>query len=481
MDLILYFISTLLILLNLDAPPLTSDASGVLLLVEHFILLWGVNMLINKQLKGVAVRYRKRYLVHFLIGYCVSLTLMYLYWTPYMIKSWATNMDTFDPVKYYAIASEIVNGVPNGAIIAYPVSWIYVLLFYILGRDPLIPIFVNSISVLYAVLIISKYINNDNPRHVKYFSYLLLIPEVMYFNMMSAKDTICMICAVILFVFSQEFIDKRFKVSHIIIAVIALFAMVLARTSMSFVAILGVVLMFASSGKFSLKKIIMLIFLVAIITGALALTIGLGSHESTFNIQDKIGSEMAGDMSSANALSDQSKDSFMRYLVPSNPFEFIVFGIIRSFCYVIIDPGMITSPLTRFALDGSFKCPLMSNSTTVLMFLSLPFIFGLFLSWRKMNKKLKRLFVITMLYFLVVGMFNPLMLHIRYRVVYDLLYFTLALKSYLLFRSKRSRVFNISYQLLKCRMQLLIYQWRTDAQKRRRLCINKDWTVNSQF
>lgn len=440
MNLILIFISTLLVIINSDAPPIASDAPAMLLIAEHFFVLWIGSKLINIHLSGYIKRYRSRYFSCFLIGYSISLVLMYLYWTPYMVKSWATSFDTFDPVKYYAIASEIVHGEMNAAIIAFPVSWIYVVLLTVLGRDPLIPLYVNSIAILYAVLILSKYINRDNHYHIKYFSFLLLIPEVIYFNMMSAKDTICMICAVIIFVLSHKIMEKNYKTLDIVIAVIALVAMILARTSMGFVAILGVVIMIFFSGKLSGKKILLLLIVIGVVGGALALTIGLGSQESTFNLQEKIEGEILGDMSVANQLEDQSKDSFMKYLVPSNPLEFVVFGIIRSFCYVIIDPGMVTNPFSRFMFDGTFKCPLMRHSTTVLMFISLPIIYVGLKSWKKRSKEYKALFIQALIYFFVVGCFNPLMLHIRYRVVYDLLFFALAIKSYLIITEARKQV-----------------------------------------
>lgn len=439
MRLIFCIISTLLVVLNLDAPPITSDAPALLLIIEHFCVILIAQKLVNKQLSGCYTCYRRRYFTFFLISYSVSLILLYLYWTPYMKESWATNMDTFDPVKYYAIASEIVQGEMNTAIIAYPVSWIYVVVFSVLGRDPLIPLYLNSIAVLYAVLIIAKSINSDNKKHVKYFSLLLLIPEVIYYNMMSAKDTICMICSVIIFVITQRFIDKKYCISDIFIVIIAFIAMVLARTSMSFIAILGVIIGLLFSGNLSRKKILAFLFFGCIVGIALGITIGLGAHESTFNLQEKIEGELSGDMSYASTLEDQSKDSFIKYLIPSNPLEFVVYGIVRSFCYVIIDPGMITNPLAKFSFDGSFKCPIMHNSTTVLMFIFLPFVFFQLSVWKKRNTEFKRLFIITLLYFLVVGMFNPLMLHIRYRVVYDLLFFSLAFKSFLLYRKKEIR------------------------------------------
>lgn len=439
MRLIFCIISTLLVVLNLDAPPITSDAPALLLIIEHFCVILIAQKLVNKQLSGCYTCYRRRYFTFFLISYSVSLVLLYLYWTPYMKESWATNMDTFDPVKYYAIASEIVQGEMSTAIIAYPVSWIYVVVFSVLGRDPLIPLFLNSIAVLYAVLILAKSINCDNNKHVKYFSLLLLIPEVVYYNMMSAKDTICMICSVIIFVITQRLIDKKYCISDIFIIIIAFIAMVLARTSMSLVAVLGVIIGLLFSGKLTRKKILLFLFFGCVVGTAMGITIGLGAHESTFNVQEKIEGEMSGDMGVANTLEDQSKDSFMKYLVPSNPLEFVFFGIVRSFCYVIIDPGMITNPLAKFTFDGSFKCPIMPNLTTVLMFISLPVIFVGLMAWKKKNKEYKALYIQTLIYFFVVGAFNPLILHIRYRVVYDLLFFTLAIKSYLIIKEKKQR------------------------------------------
>lgn len=434
---ILIILSTILMALNLFAPAKVSNVSGIILIVEHLFVIYFSRLIIKKHLVGKASKYIPKYQNCFLLGYSISLLLLYLYWTPYMIKDWTTDWGAFDPVKYYAIASTIVDGeiVPN--IVGFPVCWIYVGIFYLLGKDPLIPLYINVLVSLYSSMILSRFINTDNPRHLKTFSLILLVPEIIYFNIMSAKDIICMNCAVIIFIHSLEFIDGKFKKSHILITVLAFFAMVLARTSMSFVAILGVLIMFVVSGRFSLKKIVPLLFFLAIITGALALTIGLGSHESTFDMQDKIMGELEGDMSVVGTLEDQSSNSFMKLLIPHNTFEFIFFGIIRSLCYVLIDPGMITNPQSRFIFDGSFKCLPMPNTTTVLMCCSLPFIIIQLYTWKSKSENFKKLALITTMYMLVVGMFNPMMLHIRYRVVYDLLYFALALKSFLLFKNKR--------------------------------------------
>ena len=48
------------------------------------------------------------------------------------------------------------------------------------------------------------------------------------------------------------------------------------------------------------------------------------------------------------------------------------------------------------------------------------------------EENFRRLCIVTLLYFLVVGMSTPLMIHKRYRIIYDLFFFCLVIKSIIL-------------------------------------------------
>lgn len=437
MSIILIILSTFLLIINLGAPSMVSTASSFVLVIEHLLLILCSWLLIKHCLKDEYSKYRTKYFNCFLLGYSISLLFLYLYWTPELVSTWATDFSAFDPVKYYAIAQTTVESSPDPALAYFPVSWIYVAIFKVLGIDPLVPLFVNVFAALYTTIILAKFVNEDKAKHFGYFAYLLLVPEIVCFNMMSAKDTICMICVTIIFVNSQEFLKRKFTINKVIITAIAFIALALARTSMSLAALFGILIFSFNFKKLNFKKILLLVFGILIFVIAFNFTQDLGSATNADDISERATEQISGDMENSAELNGQSSNSFARKLVPHNTVEAIVFGFIRSLCYVVIDPRFIKSPISIFIFNQDNKWSPLIDFTTLLMTICDFFIFFMVRKWKYRTENYRRLFIITAFYMLVVGIFNPLMIHIRYRVIYDLLFFALGLKSWLLYRDNK--------------------------------------------
>ena len=150
---------------------------------------------------------------------------------------------------------------------------------------------------------------------------------------------------------------------------------------------------------------------------------GVVSSENDSDIQSRV--ERSTDTD--NIESSHSNAKTVSLLIPHNIVEYFIFGFIRSFLYVIPSPGLIFSPLRAYSMTGKAQAPGPPNMTTMLLFLALPFFLKLVFSDKFKKADIQIFATTTIVYFFVIGTFNPTIIHPRYRVVYDLLFLGLAL------------------------------------------------------
>lgn len=109
-------------------------------------------------------------------------------------------------------------------------------------------------------------------------------------------------------------------------------------------SICGVMLTLLFTKKLSKKTFFLIAVVLAMGLGASFLTSG-SEYVSTDIVAEKVGTEMSGDVSNAAQLNDQSSSGFANYLIPHNTIEYVVFGFVRSICYIVIDPRFINNPI----------------------------------------------------------------------------------------------------------------------------------------
>lgn len=440
-ELLLVIFSTAMVLWTSDLPPFVSDNSALTLIIEHLLLILFSKVLIDKQFRGQQVKSRRTYFLFFLIGYSISLIFTNFFWIPDMIKNYSTGWDTFDPIKYYAIANEMVSGGEGRSSVFFPVVFIYYVEMLVLGVHPLVPFFVNQFLYLYAVIILAKYVNCDSNYHLRKFAWLLLIPEALYFNVTSSKDILCLICATIIFVHTQKILSKNYTTSNYIIAAIAFVAMFIARTGMALMAALSVAVFFLNFKKLGIKQVAFLLAGGLVFVFAVHFSDSLGVATTASELSEKAEGQMSGDMSYATELADQTSSAFANKLVPHNSVEFVVFGVIRSIVYAMLSP----TDLHIFFEPQNFTLIYTEFYTSLLMTISWVEFFYIFVNRKRCLKgNLKKLAIVVVLYVLSVGMFNPMMIHRRYRLVYSLLFLALSLKSWLLIRDSRRKRLKIN-------------------------------------
>lgn len=412
---ILITLSFIEVFLNFDTPRTLSNTSPIILILEHCGVLIIAFCLTNKIIPSGKVMQHEKYQNAFLASYDISLILLYLMWTPWLSPdsgSWG-----FDPQRYYAYAIEVIQ---TGEISIYlnglGVVYFYALVMAILGIDPLVPLFVNSLLTYYAVLLVVRFLGHKNTNFYRFGWLLILIPELIYFNLMPSRD---ILCASFMTICVIKILEPGLH--HRLIGFAAFSLLFIIRPTMS----LPLVICFLINSSFSKRGKMASFFYLGII---LALMVWLSSLEGVTSTDNdtKISDRVQNVTQTSNSDEHQEDDnSTVSFLTPHNSFQFVVFGIIRSFAYVVIPPGVIMSPVSSLSVLGKGQAPGLPNLSTLLFFLSLPLVFKFIRHKEYGSDDMMFIFIAVVTYFFVVGVFNPRIIHIRYRVVYEILYFSL--------------------------------------------------------
>lgn len=426
---ILVLLTYFMLMLNFDAPLLVSNTSNLLLTIEHTIVLIICFKIIGNNISNKNAQ--KLYQITFLIGYNFSLLFLALIWTPKLVNEFTVGWDAFDPIKYYSMASiAIKQRIFVDGFEHFPIAYIYWGIMRIFGLNPLVPLFLNIVMFVYSVTIIVNFINSQSLKFFKYYCWLLLIPELVYYNITASKDILCAYCATIIFVKSNEVFNRTYNKKNITILLLCIITFFIARFSLAFISILGILFLFLFN-KLTLKKVLVISLLSITFILILSKVSSLGYYFNASDLTEKVSSELSGDMSVAAELRDVNNNGFSQRIIPTNTFEFIIYGFIRSACYLIIDGRFFHSPIEILTFKQTN--PLLStvDITTLLMFISCFFIFKWFKHLKDEDQNIKRLFYIFITYWYVVGTFNPLMIHIRYRLVYDIFFFCIAIRAFI--------------------------------------------------
>lgn len=418
MILFFLFLSLIGFVLNLDTPRGVSYASPFALSIEYCSVLFLAWIIIKRILKDSKIIIQLHFYKYFLLSFTLGLFILYFVWTPMLDPN---AEEGYDPMKYYAFALQIL----KGDVILWGLNYWGVVYFFvgcmsILGIDPLVPLFVNSLLSLTAILLLARLLSNE--QTISYYAFLFVIPEVIYYQMVSSREILCMAPAVI---FVVKSIELRNKVSLVNIAFCILSFLLIAviRPPMTVPLVLFVVLtvLTKAKGKNFYLGIFMVLMLVGAVLYGLHISSSLGSNFDTEYLEDTVSSGTSGEAEIANG---NSGGGLTTLLLPHNPFEYVVFGIIRSFAYVIPPPAMITDFSEQFSPTYVL---IYENLTTLLMFFFLPTLFMVFFRYKSFDEKHKAVAIVLLLYFFMIGVSLPTLIQHRYRFIYEIFYFALAI------------------------------------------------------
>jgi hypothetical protein len=420
---IFFFIFIILgLVLNFDISNNLSTINNSTLMIEGIMVAVVGILIINRMLHKQSPNIRNKFIFLFLLSYGISLIYMHFSWVPYMQKNYG--IMAFDPIRYYYGANEMTRyGSTTAGMNYFGVVYFYAFFMKILGINPLVPLFVNELLALYAVLGITNFFKPVSKGNViKYMPFLLIIPEIICYNAFSSREIICMTCFTIFLINAFKML-KVFNGINLAICALSLFFLLFVRPPYGFIAILCVIIYAVTLSKDKKRVIIMGLLFAGVLVLSIQQTSKIGDTSDALNEQF--------DTSDAVIQSDSgnySQNSVSLMLLPSNSFEFVVFGIIRSFAYVVISPSNIMDPYNSFFnLNGISPTDIYCSWTSLLMMICFPLFYKGIKGFNKTNNQYKIMMLSLLICFFVVGTFMASFIHIRYRIIYDLLYFSIAL------------------------------------------------------
>jgi len=424
---VLIILSFLCFALNLDVERGLSTASHIVLYCCHVGVLVSSAVLIFYYFRSIRDYFIKlRYYRLFLISYTASLYFLHTIWSPYLLignSGWG-----FDPQRYYYYASEMIK---YGGTIDYSLNGWGVVYFYkypmqLLGLDPMIPLFINSLLTLYAILVVSHFFFKNNTKYLHYFSLILLLPEMIYYNFMSSREIPCMVFMTICLCKAISGYQYKSK-KDIIISFIAFVFLYIIRPTMALPIVMGIIIYLGFNAKNKFPAFIGVIAILAITYFVNAASEDLDIAKSSTDVVSATQDRLDVEGQEENENYNYSSNSISRLLIPHNTFEFVIYGFIRPFGYIFITPATIKRPFKILSLKGhQGQCGGFSAWTTLFMFLLIPFMYKTLKRYKSYGRNMKIVICVFASFFVVVGMFNTTLIHPRYRLVYDLLYFSLA-------------------------------------------------------
>lgn len=420
MILITLLLSTVLVFLNAIQNVSHVSVSPIVMLIEHLCVLLFSYLIINNRLRRYARSIVFLYYKYFLIAYTVSLFALLYNWGPELFNLGSESFG-FDPQRYYLSAVNLLeSGYIQYNLNYYGVVYFWYAIMAIFGASPLVPLYVNSLLTLYAVLLLSSTLGDDSSSKMKYMAYMLLIPEVVLYNAYSSREILCLAFATIGLYYLYAYHRTR-NYRNMLFGLISISLLTFIRPTISLPLLLGFMLFYVlNRGKFIYNIIIAIVISAVFFIGQDLSKIG--TDGDGFSVSESM--EARVDEFGSNAdMSRYSSNSMTARLIPSNRVEFVVFGAIRAIFYVVPSPASFMQLLN---IEGG-QPPFYTELTTFLMFFSLPFLYRVLKRYKKEKSIIKLLLIVLLLYVYVVSAFNPTILHVRYRIVYDLFFFGIIL------------------------------------------------------
>lgn len=436
MKLILVLLSFLCLIPNLDSPQELTNIGGLRIILDWVITLILAYGLLNYLLREYSEKFRDQVACSWLMFLVVSELVLAYCWTPYLSQSnphWG-----FDPQRYYSYMSYFIK---YGHFGEFGLNYKGVLFFYlpflmVMGLSPIVPLFVNSILLLLSSLFVIKMIQKEISGYC--IVALVLFPELIWFGVMSSREIPCAFALIIsIYAYVNYTLIKSRK--FLFLTFFGLAFMGVVRLPFMF-ALFMVICIHAA--LYSKQKWLMLAGVVSFMFIGTYLSSVVGSDTNQAELVSSLSYKVTG---SNGIMRDgsYSDNSIARLLIPHSPIQFVIYGILRSFLYLF--PSI---SIFKFALPNSYSVgdAYLVGYSSLFMFLTIPFVFNSIKNTFSNNGLIfKQVTLIAFLTFwLFVGCCNTSMIHIRYRVVYDLLYVLLVIM-YLL-ETPKNEILSVFYK-----------------------------------
>ena len=414
---ILVILSFIPFSLSLDPPEGLSYADKFQLFLEQIAMIVGGWYIINNVLRKYNLQTRTRYFNFYLLSLIISMILLRFIW----VETIPENM--YDAARYYRYTLEVREyGRVTHGLNYFGVVYSYYWLMKVFGFDPLVPLYANAMLTLYAGTLIARMADS---RNINKYVWVIFFPDLLQYNMMTSREIFCMIGATVCCV---KYLELREKRTNAKIAVFAAFFLLMAfvRPPMAamLVVAIGVHTTLMSNSKHRTRNIVLISIMGLLILLGFYFSDQLGSSFSQDYLTERVQVGLSGDVEARGDV----REGLTKMLIPHNTFEYFVFGIIRSFAYVLPAPNLITSFSRQFdpttlRLEGSLAA--------LGVFFLLPFVYRGLRNYKKLPPHIQFLGVAAVVFFFAIGIGLPALINLRYRTVYTQIYLVFGIYCFL--------------------------------------------------
>jgi hypothetical protein len=376
-----------------------------------------------------------------LLKVLATIMLLYLGWMPDLDYNTSSSWG-YDPQRYYKYTSDLIENdwIPNFGLNYMGIIYYYAAIFSIFGYNPLIASLINIFVTLLGILFLIRCLYTFIPiRSSKDWSisFLLLIPEVLWYDVMTSRETllaflittVSLIMGRKILAYKGEIYDSWF------IAGFASLAILSVRATMIIPVLFGAILMFLILSKKSKLGFFSRYSNFIVLIGSIFIAVMAGPFiqaflgTSTFNFASQITSLLSASENIASDIDGWSDRSIGLLLMPEGPVQALLFLPLRMILYLAAPLPNISVTILGL-LSGSFSAwqNLMTIPTSMLMIILFPYVLsGSLFSWR-IRAKIPGMLVVPIVLWVTMAAVagGNLIIHERYRLMFTLLFFAVA-------------------------------------------------------
>lgn len=305
---------------------------------------------------------RLRVLGYFwLIKLGMTLFLLYVGWIP-ELDPWSSDAWGYDPQRYYVQAQELIEAgwSPDFLSLNYiGILYYYGALMYILGRNPVIPALANALVTLLATLYLVKTsyeIKPDRSPHDWTLAYALLLPELLWFDVMTSRETLLAALLLCVMLTIGRYFAKTAPLSIprvVMVSGLCLLAITAFRPVMIVPVFASLVLMVVLVGAKSGPQLVGGSMLVLAVAGLLVVaplaTVYLGGYEFDWYEVARARSFSSENFAGSSDV-NWSDRSIGMLLLPEGPLQAMLFLPLRMILYLVAPlPNVMIEPTDLLA------------------------------------------------------------------------------------------------------------------------------------
>lgn len=367
----------------------------------------------------------------------LTVFLLYVGWIPQLDPASSPEWG-YDPQRYYQDAFDLslddwntLSNLNYQGIIYY-----YGVIFYLLGHNPLIAalvnVFVTLLATLYLIRAAYEFKGQPGSRDWT-LAYLLLIPEVVWYDVLTSRETLSAALLIFSTVAAGRYIVSTSRISFMATLALVgggLVGILAVRTTMVLPGILAIVLMavlLTPQGRFDFlqKALLVLLGISMLLAGPWVQSVIGGYDVDVAEIasglvafEKNVASEMEWSDRSAGFL-----------LVPNNTLQAIIYTVPRVVLNIVAPLPNVNISLSDLGNGSWFAWQgLMTAITSVLNVLALPYVmagFAFAYRHRRVRPGLLVLHISFWALFIAIAGGN-MIIHERYRVMSSLFFYACA-------------------------------------------------------